>query len=76
MCATLKELKTGIIGLGKMRMLHAAILNSIDNVTVTAVADTEKLITSFVEKNIPTITNHERQLRPLIAIMMFKKINI
>jgi len=51
----LKELKAGIIGLGKMGMLHAAILNSIDNVTVTAVADTEKLITSFIEKNIPTI---------------------
>ncbi len=76
MCATLKESKTGIIGLGKMRMLHAAILNSIDNIRVTTVAYTEKLITSFVEKNIPTITNHERQLRPLIAIMMFKKINI
>ena len=49
---TLKELKAGIIGLGKMGMLHAAILNSIDGVKVTAVADTEKLITSFVEKNI------------------------
>ena len=37
-----------------MRMLHAAILNSIDNIRVTTLADTEKLITSFVEKNIPT----------------------
>ena len=37
-----------------MRMLHAAILNSIDNIRVTTLADTEKLITIFVEKNIPT----------------------
>ncbi len=50
------ELKAGIIGLGKMGMLHAAILNSIDNVKVTAVADTEKLNTNFIGKNIPTIT--------------------
>ena len=28
----LKDLKAGIIGIGKMGMLHASILNSIDNV--------------------------------------------
>jgi len=55
-CIPLKELKTGIIGFGKMGMIHAAILNSIDNVKVTAIADTEKLNTNFIGKNIPSIT--------------------
>jgi len=47
----LKELKAGIIGMGKMGMLHAGILNSINNVKVCAIADTEKLIINFIEKN-------------------------
>jgi len=37
--------------MGKMGLLHAGILNSINDVKVTAVADTEKLIINFIEKN-------------------------
>jgi len=48
-----------------MGMLHAAILNSIDNVRVTAVADTEKLVTSFIEKNVPTISVYNDYIKML-----------
>jgi len=51
----LKELKAGIIGMGKMGLLHAAILNSIKNVRVDSVADPEKLIINFIKKNSPDI---------------------
>ncbi len=47
----MKDLKAGIIGIGKMGMLHASILNSIDNVKVIAIADTEKFLVNFLEKN-------------------------
>ncbi len=51
----LEELQAGIIGMGKMGLLHAAILNSLKNVKVSAVADSEKLIINFIEKNCPDI---------------------
>ena len=47
----MKELKAGIIGMGKMGLLHAAILNSIKNVRVDSVADPEKLIINFIRKS-------------------------
>jgi len=49
------NLKAGIIGMGKMGILHAGILNSISDVKVTAIADTEKLILNFIEKNTTNI---------------------
>ena len=45
------ELRAGVIGMGKMGLLHSAILNSLEGVRLTAVADTEKFITSFFKKN-------------------------
>ena len=51
----MNELKAAVIGMGKMGMLHAAILNSFDNVKVTAVADTEKFVLKFIEKNTSNI---------------------
>ena len=44
----MEELQAGIIGMGKMGLLHAAILNSLKNVKVSAVADSEKLIINFI----------------------------
>jgi len=41
--------------MGKMGLLHAAILNSIKNVRVDSVADSEKLIINFIKKNSPDI---------------------
>ena len=44
----MKEMKVGIIGMGKMGVLHAAILNSLSSTRVIAVADTEKFVTGFL----------------------------
>jgi predicted dehydrogenase len=38
----------GVIGMGKMGLLHMGILNSLDGVRVSAVSDTEKLVTNFL----------------------------
>ena len=43
----MKLIKVGIVGLGKMGILHFGILNSFEDVKVIAVADTEKMITKF-----------------------------
>jgi predicted dehydrogenase len=45
----MKEIKVGIIGMGKMGLLHTAILNSLPGTKVKAVVDTEKLVTSFLK---------------------------
>jgi len=51
--------------MGKMGMLHAAILNSVDNVRVSAVADTEKFIIKFLEKNSPSIKGYNNYKKML-----------
>jgi len=51
--------------MGKMGMLHAAILNSIDNVRVTAVVDTEKFLIDFIEKNASAIKGYNNYLKML-----------
>lgn len=38
----------GVIGMGKMGLLHMGILNSLDGIRVSAVSDTEKLVTNFL----------------------------
>jgi len=50
---------------GKMGMLHAAILNSIDKVKVTAVADTEKFVLKFIEKNTSNIKGYTDYVKML-----------
>ncbi len=47
----MNELHVGIIGLGKMGLLHAGILNSLPNVKVQAITDTEKFVINFIKKN-------------------------
>jgi len=61
----LNELKAAVIGMGKMGMLHAAILNSMDNVKVTAVADTEKFVLKFIEKNTSNIKGYTDYVKML-----------
>ena len=39
----MKMIKAGIVGLGKMGLLHFGILKSFDDVKVIAVVDTEKI---------------------------------
>ncbi|MGI0023377.1 MAG: Gfo/Idh/MocA family protein, partial [Nitrososphaeraceae archaeon] len=45
----LKNMHIGIVGLGKMGLLHAGILNSLDGVKITAIAEKENLIANYVK---------------------------
>ena len=49
----MSKLNVGIIGLGKMGLLHTAIFNSLENSTVTAIAEKNKYISSIFKKYMP-----------------------
>lgn len=56
----------GIIGLGKMGLLHAGIFNALENSKVTAIAEKNKLIVSALKNHLPKInmhTDYEKMLR-------------
>jgi len=42
-------MKVSVIGIGKMGMLHAGIMNNLENVTLTSISDTSKLLLSFTK---------------------------
>lgn len=46
-------MKIGIIGLGKMGLLHMGILNSIDGVELVSVSEKESLIINYVKNSLP-----------------------
>jgi predicted dehydrogenase len=48
-------LNAGIVGLGKMGLLHAGIMNSLNGVNITAIAEKEKIITNYVKESLPNI---------------------
>jgi len=52
-------MKGGIVGLGKMGMVHYGILNSLENVNIVACCEKEKLITNNLKKNIPLLHVYE-----------------
>jgi len=49
-------MKVGIIGLGKMGLLHAGILNTFSNVQLTSIAEKETMVTKFVKNSLPQVT--------------------
>ena len=51
--------------MGVMGMLHAGTLNSLNNVTVTAVADTEKFVMNFLRKSVPQIKVYDNYQKML-----------
>jgi predicted dehydrogenase len=57
------NLKVGIVGFGKMGMLHGALLNPMDEVEITAVADTSRIILDAFKKFLPNTrfyTSHKK----------------
>jgi len=48
-------MKVGVIGLGKMGILHSSILNTLKDVQIVAVAEKEKILTKYLKKAIPNI---------------------
>jgi predicted dehydrogenase len=45
----------GIVGLGKMGILHASILNALDGCSVAAICEKERLVLEFARKIIPHV---------------------
>ncbi len=54
-----KEINAGIIGLGKMGILHTGILNSLEGVKVTAIADKESIIKKIFGNVLPSVRKYE-----------------
>ncbi len=50
-----KHLKIGVVGLGKMGLLHTSILNVLPNVELTAVCEKSSLIRKMVKKVLPNV---------------------
>jgi predicted homoserine dehydrogenase-like protein len=48
-------MKVGIIGFGKMGMLHGALINSLPGVDIVAIADTTKLVLKTFRSLLPKI---------------------
>jgi predicted dehydrogenase len=53
------KLNACVIGLGKMGLLHAGILNRLDGVRITAVAEREKIIANYVKESLPDVHVYE-----------------
>jgi scyllo-inositol 2-dehydrogenase (NADP+) len=50
------QMDIGIVGLGKMGILHASILNALEGCSVTAICEKERLVLEFAKKILPHIT--------------------
>jgi predicted dehydrogenase len=50
-----KHLKIGVVGLGKMGLLHSSILNVLPNVELAAICEKSSLIRKIVKKVIPKV---------------------
>jgi predicted dehydrogenase len=54
-----EQINIGVIGMGKMGLLHTGILSSLDGVAVKAVADKQDLILSFIKGALPSVKTYK-----------------
>jgi len=54
-----KLISAGIIGMGKMGVLHTGILNSINNIEVKALVDNQEALLNFVKNALPLINTYK-----------------
>jgi len=54
-----EQINIGVVGMGKMGILHTGILSSLDGVEVKAVADKQDLILSFIRGALPSIKTYK-----------------
>src|SRR5215831_16702196 len=67
-------LNVGIVGLGKMGLLHTGILNSVDNVKIIAISEKEKLIAKYLKNSLPYVKvyeDYERMLETEILDLVY-----
>lgn len=53
------KIKAGVIGMGKMGILHTGILNSLQGVEVKALVDNQDIILNFIQGAIPSIKTYK-----------------
>jgi predicted dehydrogenase len=60
------KMNIGVVGLGKMGLLHTGILNSLPGVSITAITEKESFIANYIKSafsNIKVYDDHEKMLR-------------
>lgn len=55
-------MNVGIVGLGKMGLLHAGILNSLPDVKITAITEKESLIANYVRNSMSSVNVYDDYL--------------
>lgn len=63
-------MKTAIIGLGKMGLLHTGLLNTLKNVEIKAIAEKEGFLKKYIKKSFPELNVYDDYLE------MFEKENL
>lgn len=61
----LKEVRVGIIGMGKMGLLHSAIVNALEYSKVVSLADSEKLVMGLLKNlsRVPVYTDYVEMIK-------------
>jgi predicted dehydrogenase len=54
-----EEINIGVIGMGKMGIMHTGILSSLDGTAVKAVADKQDLILNFIRSTLPSVKTYK-----------------
>ena len=65
-----KTMKAAIIGLGKMGLLHTALLNTLKNVEIKAIAEKEGFLKKYIQKLFPELNVYDDYIE------MFDKENL
>ena len=61
------ELRAGVVGFGKMGILHAGVLNSLDGVRLCGVADSQPLILKSLKEMLPAHIKPYSDYRQMIS---------
>ena len=48
-------MKAGIVGLGKMGLLHSGILNTIPDIHITTIAEKDSIVRKYIRRAIPNV---------------------
>ena len=52
-------MKAGIVGLGKMCLLHAGDLNTLNDVQITSIAEKENFIAKYIKNSLPSVNVYD-----------------
>lgn len=52
-------MKAGIVGLGKMGLLHAGILNTFDDIQIVSIAEKENFVAKYIKNALPSVNVYD-----------------